>query len=139
MIGDDDIDGSDGTNNLYYMYVAGKGSAAEPYAVADSKVLSAIGYTGRDVYKVTVNTNDQITKVEAYGTLTQGTDVQTITGVTGATATAITNGTITFNCTDAKYYQISGTGVVVKTYADVVGSTAYCVLDANGYVTAVYF
>lgn len=147
FIGDAVVDGKSGLNNSYYVYVDGQLTVKD---VAYGKTLEQIGYTRPNVYMVETNLAGEITKVVGY--LEAGfpaSKMAVIKAVEGDNGNAIwgaaDSGKVTYNCTDAKYYAISynadhsAATIAEILYTDVkVGAPAYCLLDANGYVAAVY-
>lgn len=148
FIGDAVVDGKNGLNNSYYVYVDGQLTVKD---AAYGKTLQEIGYNRPNVYMVETNLAGEITKVVGY--LEAGfpaSKMAVINAVEGDNGNAIwgtkADGTsVTYNCTDAKYYAISYSAgnnaatIAEIAYTDVkVGAPAYCLLDANGYVAAVY-
>ena len=153
FIGDAVVDGMNGANKSYYVYVDGKLTVKD---VAYGKELTAIGYSRPNIYMVETNLAGEITKVVGYLELGfPASKMAVINKVEGDNGNAIWgeagSAKVTYNCTDAKYYAISynsaisdGNGNSAATIAEIaytdvkVGAPAYCLLDANGYVAAVY-
>lgn len=141
FIVDDVVDGKNGLNNSYYVYVDGQLTVKD---VAYKQTLAEVGFVGRDVYQVETNLAGEITKVTPYAQIAASKKV-TFDAVKGDDGNAIW-GTVagadaTYNCTNAKYYLISGTTLTEIAYTDVVTdgtAPAWCLLDGNGYIAAVY-
>lgn len=141
FIVDDAVDGKNGLNNSYYVYVDGQLTVKD---VAYKQTLADVGFVGRDVYQVETNLAGEITKVTPYAQIAASKKV-TFDAVKGDDGNAIW-GTVagadaTYNCTNAKYYLISGTTLTEIAYTDVVTdgtAPAWCLLDGNGYIAAVY-
>ena len=141
FIVDDAVDGMNGLNNSYYVYVDGQLTVKD---VAYKQTLADVGFKGRDVYQVETNLAGEITKVTPYAQIAASKKV-TFDAVKGDDGNAIW-GTVagaeaTYNCTNAKYYLISGTTLTEIAYTDVVTdgtAPAWCLLDGNGYIAAVY-
>ena len=141
FIVDDAVDGMNGLNNSYYVYVDGQLTVKD---VAYKQTLADVGFKGRDVYQVETNLAGEITKVIPYAQIAASKKV-TFDAVKGDDGNAIW-GTVagaeaTYNCTNAKYYLISGTTLTEIAYTDVVTNgtaPAWCLLDGNGYIAAVY-
>lgn len=141
FIVDDAVDGKNGLNNSYYVYVDGQLTVKD---VAYKQTLAEVGFVGRDVYQVETNLAGEITKVTPYAQIAASKKV-TFDAVKGDDGNAIW-GTVagadaTYNCTNAKYYLISGTTLTEIAYTDVVTdgtAPAWCLLDGNGYIAAVY-
>lgn len=141
FIVDDAVDGMNGLNNSYYVYVDGQLTVKD---VAYKQTLADVGFVGRDVYQVETNLAGEITKVTPYAQIAASKKV-TFDAVKGDDGNAIW-GTVagaeaTYNCTNAKYYLISGTTLTEVAYTDVVTdgtAPAWCLLDGNGYIAAVY-
>ncbi len=141
FIVDDAVDGMNGLNNSYYVYVDGQLTVKD---VAYKQTLADVGFVGRDVYQVETNLAGEITKVTPYAQIAASKKV-TFDAVKGDDGNAIW-GTVagaeaTYNCTNAKYYLISGTTLTEIAYTDVVTdgtAPAWCLLDGNGYIAAVY-
>ena len=141
FIVDDVVDGKNGLNNSYYVYVDGQLTVKD---VAYKQTLADVGFVGRDVYQVETNLAGEITKVTPYAQIAASKKV-TFDAVKGDDGNAIW-GTVagaeaTYNCTNAKYYLISGTTLTEIAYTDVVTdgtAPAWCLLDGNGYIAAVY-
>lgn len=141
FIVDDTVDGKNGLNNSYYVYVDGQLTVKD---VAYKQTLAEVGFVGRDVYQVETNLAGEITKVTPYAQIAASKKV-TFDAVKGDDGNAIW-GTVagadaTYNCTNAKYYLISGTTLTEIAYTDVVTdgtAPAWCLLDGNGYIAAVY-
>ena len=141
FIVDDVVDGKNGLNNSYYVYVDGQLTVKD---VAYKQTLAGVGFIGRDVYQVETNLAGEITKVTPYAQIAASKKV-TFDVVKGDDGNSIW-GTVagndaTYNCTDAKYYFINGTTLTEIAYTDVVANgtaPAWCLLNGNGYVVAVY-
>ena len=141
FIVDDAVDGMNGLNNSYYVYVDGQLTVKD---VAYKQTLADVGFKSRDVYQVETNLAGEITKVTPYAQIAASKKV-TFDAVKGDDGNAIW-GTVagaeaTYNCTNAKYYLISGTTLTEIAYTDVVTdgtAPAWCLLDGNGYIAAVY-
>ena len=141
FIVDDAVDGMNGLNNSYYVYVDGQLTVKD---VAYKQTLADVGFKGRDVYQVETNLAGEITNVIPYAQIAASKKV-TFDAVKGDDGNAIW-GTVagadaTYNCTNAKYYLISGTTLTEVAYTDVVTdgtAPAWCLLDGNGYIAAVY-
>ena len=139
FIGDAVVDGKNGLNNSYYVYVDGQLTVKD---AAYGKTLEEIGFNGANVYQVETNLAGEITKVTDYQNIAASKKVE-FTAVKGDDGNSIW-GTVagndaTYNCTDAKYYKINGATISEIAYTDVVlGAPAWCLLNGAGYVVAVY-
>ena len=139
-IADATTDATMGELNGYQMWVDGASSVKY---VADKKALTDVvvgSFAPKTPYVVTVNLAGEVTAIEAIDFTDPGYD--TVAGVTACDATSITNGTQTWNVTDAEFYAMSlGTGALsAGSTAEVVTKTAYIVLnDAGTAAVAVFY